>query len=127
MFHHFACILLLRYKPDSKFPTRWVRSTLSSTDVSDLFSTLCLFTCQANTFQHKILQHARAICAACKSSMQNAQLLIILCHTVFIWGPLMTSPAERREIVRMLRIFEKSHAWRTEWIVDALKTEWGMD
>ena len=38
VFHHFACILLLRYKPDTKFPTRWIHSTLSSTDVSTMFS-----------------------------------------------------------------------------------------
>ncbi|KAF1930292.1 uncharacterized protein M421DRAFT_59001 [Didymella exigua CBS 183.55] len=108
VFHHFASILLLRYGPKSKFRTQWVRSKLSSTD-------------------HEILQHARAICSACKSSMQNAQLLIVLCHTLFIWGPIITSSAERQEIVRMLRTFENMHAWRTAWIVDALKVEWGMD
>ena len=58
--------------------------------------------------------------------MQNAQLLIILCHTVFIWGPLVSEPAERKEIIHMLNEFEEQHSWRTEWIVEALKTEWGM-
>ncbi|KAF2996494.1 hypothetical protein E8E13_005418 [Curvularia kusanoi] len=107
IFHHFSYILLLRYKPDFKFPTRWVRATLSPDDA-------------------RILNHARAICAACKSSMGNPQLLIILCHTVFIWGPLMSSPAERASVVRMLSEFEKKHLWRTQWIVDALQAEWAV-
>ncbi|KAF2625063.1 hypothetical protein BU25DRAFT_441545 [Macroventuria anomochaeta] len=107
VFHHFSCILLLRYKPDSRFPIRWVPHKLSVSDC-------------------KILQHARAICSACKSSMQNVQLLIVLCHTVFIWGPLLPNPAERQEVIRMLRVFEETHSWRTEWIVDALRMEWGI-
>lgn len=105
-FYHFSCILLLRYKSASKFPIRWVNTELSPTD-------------------RKILQHARCICSAVKSSLQNAQLLIILCHTVFIWGPLMTDRREREEVLRLLGIFEDKHQWRTSWIVEALKEEWG--
>ncbi|KAJ4985008.1 arca-like protein [Stagonosporopsis vannaccii] len=108
VFYHFSCILLVRYKPDKKFHTRWVRSKLTPED-------------------RKILHHVHAICAACKSSMQNAQLLIILSHTVFIWGPLLSDPGEQKEIVKMLQYFENTHAWRTAWIVDALKGEWGVE
>lgn len=57
--------------------------------------------------------------------MGNPQLLIVLCHTVFIWGPLMSDPAERRGVVHMLVEFERMHSWRTEWIVEALRAEWG--
>ncbi|KAF3032136.1 hypothetical protein E8E12_003617 [Didymella heteroderae] len=35
--------------------------------------------------------------------------------------------AERKEILWMLGQFESMHAWRTAWIADALKGEWGMD
>ncbi|KAF9694980.1 hypothetical protein EKO04_006737 [Ascochyta lentis] len=80
VFYHFSWILLLRYKPDSKFTTRWVPAQPSLSD-------------------RKILDHARAICAA----------------------------SEQEEVIRLLRAFEEMHTWRTTWIVEALKAEWGAD
>jgi hypothetical protein len=74
-----------------------------------------------------MLEHAQAICCACKSSPQNAQLLIILCHTIFIWGPLLSNLEERIHVIHLLRTFEQNHSWRTDWVVNAIKAEWGMD
>lgn len=116
-----------------------VRPTLNVEDVSSL-SSLTFFpqgsiylpphlptpshvTSNTNPQLH-LLTHARAICAACNSSMNNAQLLIILCHTVFVWGGVITEPTEQDEVVSMLRSFEKDHAWRTAWVVEALRAEW---
>jgi hypothetical protein len=49
-----------------------------------------------------------------------------VCHTIFIWGPLVSDLKEREEIVRLLANFEKNHVWPTTWIIDALKAEWGI-
>jgi hypothetical protein len=105
-FYHFACIMLLRYKPGPKFAIRNVGS-LSETD-------------------HQILSHARAICGACNSSPETVPLAITVCHTIFIWGPLVCDPKERDQVVQLLSDFEKNHVWPTTWISNALKAEWGI-
>jgi hypothetical protein len=105
-FYHFACIMLLRYKPGPKFAIRNV-GILSETD-------------------HQILAHARAICGACSSSPETVPLAITVCHTIFIWGPLVCDPSERDQVVQLLNNFEKNHVWPTTWISNALKAEWGI-
>ena len=50
-----------------------------------------------------------------------------LCHTIFIWGPLLTLDEERKEVLQMLVDFEITQRWPTAWIVKALCTEWGLD
>jgi hypothetical protein len=32
---------------------------------------------------------------------------------------------ERDEVVQLLEEFEKSNAWPTVWIINALRTKWG--
>ncbi|KAE8839010.1 hypothetical protein HRS9139_03393 [Pyrenophora teres f. teres] len=105
-FYHFACIMLLRYKPGPKFAIRHVGS-LSPTD-------------------HQILSHARAICGASRSSPETVPLAITVCHTIFIWGPLVLDPIERGQVVEILTNFEKNHVWPTTWIINAVKDEWGV-
>ncbi|KAI8939425.1 hypothetical protein NX059_003205 [Plenodomus lindquistii] len=105
-FYHFSCIMLLSYKPGPKFAIRTV-GRLSETD-------------------HQILRHARAICGASKSSPDTVPLSITFCHTIFIWGPLVTDPDEREVILQLLVDFEKSNVWPTTWIVSAIKIQWGM-
>lgn len=46
---------------------------------------------------------------------------------MFIWGPLLSDTNERQEVMQMLQYFEKAHSWRTAWILDALKEQWGID
>lgn len=104
-FYHFACILLLTYKPGPRIGTRIVHNEASRVET---------------------LQHAEAICCASRSSPQNPQLFIILCHTVFIWGPLLMNSAKRMEVLRLLKMFEDQHSWGTSWISNALKVEWGL-
>lgn len=107
IFYHFSCILLLIYTPGTKFAIRSVHSkSLKS---------------------NQILDHSRAICCACESLPENPQLGIILCHTVFIWGPLLSKIEEQNEVIHLLQTFEKTHSWNTFWIISALKAEWGMD
>ncbi|KAH6637472.1 hypothetical protein C7974DRAFT_141897 [Boeremia exigua] len=105
--YHFACLMLHSFKPGPRFAIRSVGS-LSNTD-------------------HQILEHARAICGACKSTPETVQLSITLCHTIFVWGPLVTDPKERDEVLQLLLDFERSHVWPTAWISNALKEEWGLD
>ncbi|KAL6150117.1 hypothetical protein ACJBU6_11630 [Exserohilum turcicum] len=105
-FYHFACIMLLRYKPGSKLATHNMGS-LSEPD-------------------HQILKHARAICGAAKSSKETATLAIIVRHTVFVWGPLVSDTKEREEVVQILAQVEKDHVWPTMWIINALRVEWGI-
>jgi hypothetical protein len=50
-----------------------------------------------------------------------------VCHTIFIWGPLVTDPTERDEIIQLLVDFENNHFWPTTWIINAVKREWGME
>lgn len=38
----------------------------------------------------------------------------------------MSDLVEQKEVVGLLEFFEKTHAWRTTWIVDALKDQWGI-
>ncbi|KAH8724578.1 hypothetical protein GQ44DRAFT_727654 [Phaeosphaeriaceae sp. PMI808] len=104
-FYHFACILLLTYKPGPKFAIRNV-SRLSDTNL-------------------QILEHARALCGACKSSPETVPLSITFCHTIFIWGPLMLDSGEREQVVQILVDFENTHIWPTAWIINAVKKEWG--
>ncbi|XPS68243.1 hypothetical protein M3J09_000535 [Ascochyta lentis] len=104
--YHFSCIMLHSFKPGPRFAIRSI-GRLSNTD-------------------RTILEHARAICGACKSTPEIVQLSIILCHTIFIWGPLVTEFRERDEVVRLLLDFESNSVWPTTWIVNALKTEWGL-
>ncbi|KAF3053534.1 hypothetical protein E8E11_011480 [Didymella keratinophila] len=67
---HFCCMMLYSFKPGPRFAIRSVGS-LSNTD-------------------RQILEHARAICGACRSTPETVQLSIILCHTIFVWGPLVS-------------------------------------
>jgi hypothetical protein len=105
-FYHFTCILLLLYKPGPKFAMRNIGRELSPTD-------------------KKILEHARAICGSCKCSPATVPALITLCHTIFIWGPLLTLDDERNEVMELLAAFERDHRWPTEWIITSLKGQWG--
>ncbi|KAJ4984757.1 hypothetical protein SVAN01_09715 [Stagonosporopsis vannaccii] len=105
--YHFACIMLHSFKPGPRFAIRSVGS-LSSTD-------------------RQILEHARAICGACRSTPETVQLSIILCHTIFVWGPLVAESRERDEVVQLLEEFERTHVWPTAWIINALRVEWGLD
>ncbi|KAF1924412.1 uncharacterized protein M421DRAFT_72378 [Didymella exigua CBS 183.55] len=105
IFFHFSSILLLRYKAGAKFAIHFVRGDISPAD-------------------RQILRHIRAICSACRSARQNPQLMIVLSHTVFIWGPLLSVPQEQDEVVNLLESFEQTHAWRTSWIVELLKEQW---
>jgi len=98
--------MLLRYKPGPKFAIRNVGS-LSETD-------------------NQILTHARAISGASNSSPETVPLAITVCHTIFIWGPLVCDPKERDQVVQLLNDFEKNHVWPTTWISNALKAEWGI-
>lgn len=66
------------------------------------------------------------MCSACSSAVGNPQLMIVLSHTVFIWGPLL-GPQEQKEVIHLLESFEQTHAWRTSWIVDLLKEQWNTD
>ncbi|KAH7378844.1 hypothetical protein BKA66DRAFT_421085 [Pyrenochaeta sp. MPI-SDFR-AT-0127] len=106
-FYHFACIMLLSYKPGPKFAIRNT-NRLSDTD-------------------RQILVHARAICGASKSSPETVPLSITVCHTIFIWGPLVSAPKEQDELVQLLNRFEETHLWPTTWIINALKLEWGLE
>ncbi|KAI4940875.1 hypothetical protein J4E91_011132 [Alternaria rosae] len=75
---------------------------------------------------HQILSHARAICGASNSSPETVPLAITVCHTIFIWGPLVCNPTERDQVIQILSDFEKHHVWPTTWIINALKAEWGI-
>jgi hypothetical protein len=66
------------------------------------------------------------MCGACKCSPQTVHLSITVCHTIFIWGPLVTDPTERDELVQLLVDFENNHFWPTSWIIKAVKREWGV-
>ena len=89
------------------------------------------------------MEHARAICGACRSATFVVPSLITLCHTVFICtvqsskagnaftdscvgGPLMTDPAERDGVVQILQDMEREHSWPTAWIVNSLQDEWSI-
>jgi hypothetical protein len=80
-----------------------------------------------NMLQMQILEHARIICGACKSSPETVPLSITFCHSIFIWGPFVSDPHEQREVVQLLTNFETNHLWPTTWIINALKKEWGTD
>ncbi|KAF1355722.1 hypothetical protein EJ07DRAFT_168184 [Lizonia empirigonia] len=103
--YHFSCIMLHSFKPGLRFAIHSVER-LSGTD-------------------RQVLEHARAICGACKSAPETVQLSIILCHTIFVWGLLVTETRERDEVVQLLMDFEKNNVWPTTWIINALKLEWG--
>jgi hypothetical protein len=81
----------------------------------------------ADIEQMQILEHARIICGACKSSPETVPLSITVCHTIFIWGPLVSDLKERAAVVQLLINFEENHLWPTTWIINALKKEWGTD
>ena len=53
-------------------------------------------------------------------------ICILLCHTVFMWGPLLHDAKERSEVIVLLTEFAKVHRWSTAWIVEALTKEWGI-
>ncbi|KAF2685821.1 hypothetical protein K458DRAFT_364904 [Lentithecium fluviatile CBS 122367] len=108
VYFHFSCILLLTYKPGPKFAIRSVQGKLSETDT-------------------QILEHARETCGNCKSSPSSVPSLIILCHTIFIWGPLLFDAAERDEVLELFATFQRNHKWPTAWIIKALRVEWGME
>ncbi|KAF2641427.1 hypothetical protein P280DRAFT_398590 [Massarina eburnea CBS 473.64] len=107
-FFHFSSILLLTYKPGPKFALRNVRAKPSETD-------------------NQILDHARAICGSCKSASEVVPSLITLCHTMFIWGPLMSDSDEQNELLEILADFEKTQTWPTTWIANALRKEWAIE
>jgi hypothetical protein len=119
-FAQFATILLITYKPSSRFAIRVV-GKLHSEDVR-----ICpvVSVCELNWRQHQIMYHVRELCGACKCSPGNVGNLILLCHTVFIWGALMVEPRERNAVIELLTQFESVHSWPTGWIVDALTKEW---
>jgi hypothetical protein len=106
-FYHLARMLLAIYKPSHRFAVRGLHSTARESDI-------------------RVMMHARAICGACNSSPSTVPSLITLCHSTFIWGPLMTDPAERAGVIRLLRDMEATHAWPTTWIINSLKEEWAM-
>jgi len=105
--YQFSCIMLLSHKPGPKFAIRNV-GTLSEID-------------------RQILSHAGAICGASKSSPETVPSSIMLCHTIFIWAPLVTKPKEQEEILQLLSDFEEANLWPTAWIISAMKIQWGMD
>ena len=123
-FYHFACIMLLTYRPGPKFA---VYNAASLSDANVSHSRRTCFTIYLLVLQQKILEHARKICGACKCSPETVPLSITVCHTIFIWGPLVSNPTERDEIVQLLVDFENNHLWPTTWIINALKKEWGMN
>jgi hypothetical protein len=123
--YHFSCIMLLSFKPGPRFAIRNI-ARISSTDVSNFFMSYKDHALNL-LWQRQILEHAQAICGACKSTPETVQLSIILCHTIFVWGPLVTETRERDEVVQLLEDFEKSNVWPTTWIINALKMEWGLD
>ncbi|KIW15105.1 hypothetical protein PV08_07892 [Exophiala spinifera] len=104
-FYHLASMLLLIYKPFPRFAIRKVQRELKDADA-------------------QVMMHVRAICGACKCSQATVPSLITLCHSTFIWAPLMTDTAERQEVLQMLLDMEKKHAWPTTWIINSLKEEW---
>ncbi|KAF2869047.1 hypothetical protein BDV95DRAFT_499199 [Massariosphaeria phaeospora] len=106
-FYHFACILLLNYRPGPKFAVRNVGGGLSDID-------------------NQILDHARIMCGSCKSAASTVPNLITLCHSVFIWGPILSHPEERIEVIQLLSNLENDHVWPTTWIVNELKSQWAM-
>ncbi|KAF2122548.1 hypothetical protein BDV96DRAFT_639128 [Lophiotrema nucula] len=106
-YYHFTSLLLINYKPKPRFAVRNVDDKLSEDDLD-------------------ILNHARAICGACQCSPNNTAVSIVLCHSVFIWGPLMLEQLERDRVLQLLTTFENDHVWPTAWIVNALKAEWNM-
>lgn len=115
--------MLLSYKPGPKFAIRNV-GALSELDVSPFHQhNISPFDC----FQCQILGHAGAICGASKSSPETVPLSIMLCHTIFIWAPLVTEPKEREEILQLLVKFEETHFWPTTWIISAVKNQWNID
>ncbi|XP_014553323.1 hypothetical protein COCVIDRAFT_40633 [Bipolaris victoriae FI3] len=105
-YYHFACIMLLRFRPHSDSVVH-DGYRLSETD-------------------HQILSHAQAICGAAKSSKEAVPLAITVRHTVFIWGPLVSSEKQRKEIIEILADFERDHVWPTAWLINALRNEWDM-
>ncbi|RKK99281.1 hypothetical protein BFJ71_g6283 [Fusarium oxysporum] len=104
-FYHLARMLLKVYRPSPRFAIRNVRRTLAESDES-------------------VMEHARALCGACKGSPGTVPPLITLCHSTFIWGPLMTDEREQTSLVSMLEDLESSHAWPTAWIINVLQEEW---
>jgi hypothetical protein len=122
-FYHLACMLLAIYKPSPRFAVRGLHSTARESDI-------------------RVMMHARAICGACNSSPSTVPSLITLCHSTFICktcpgpcgvqlltltgGPLMTDPAERAGVIRLLQDMEATHAWPTTWIINSLREEWMM-
>ncbi|KAF1973597.1 hypothetical protein BU23DRAFT_133553 [Bimuria novae-zelandiae CBS 107.79] len=107
-FYHFCCILLLNYKPGPRFARRSWGHKLSDED-------------------HQALQHAREICGSVKSSPEAVSALITFCHTIFVWGPILTDATERDEVLGILANLERAQRWPTAWIISALKTEWGIE
>ncbi|KAF2787521.1 hypothetical protein K505DRAFT_411392 [Melanomma pulvis-pyrius CBS 109.77] len=105
--YHFSSLLLITHKPGPKFFLRNVGKSLTEAD-------------------HRILNHARAICGSCKCSLATVPSLMTLCHTVFIWGPLMSDPRERDEVISILTYFENMHVWPTAWIINGLREQWAM-
>ncbi|PVH93087.1 hypothetical protein DM02DRAFT_662313 [Periconia macrospinosa] len=108
VYYHLSCVLLLLYTPGPRFAIRYVHSQLSES-------------------KRQILDHSQAIYCACKSLPENPQLGIMLCYTIFIWGPLLSKTEERNEVINLLQKFEENHSWRTSWVISALKVEWGMN
>ncbi|KAF4340143.1 transcriptional regulatory moc3 [Fusarium beomiforme] len=104
-FYHLARMLLKVYRPSPRFAIRNLRRSIPESDES-------------------IMEHARALCGACKGSPGTVPSLITLCHSTFIWGPLMTDEREQISLVRMLEDLESSHTWPTTWIINALREEW---
>ena len=125
-YYHLACILLLRYKPGPKFAMRNIGASLTDEEVR-VFMIKYTITRLNHLVQYQILEHAHAICGACNSSPETVPIIITLCHTVFIWGPLLSVREEQEAVLELLAYAESSHAWPTAWITNALKGQWGIE
>ncbi|SCO36988.1 related to C6 transcription factor [Fusarium fujikuroi] len=79
-YYHLAKMLLKVYRPSPRFAIRSARRNLLESDKS-------------------VMEHARALCGACKGSPGTVPSLITLCHSTFIWGALMTDKREQTKLL----------------------------
>ncbi|KAG9736944.1 hypothetical protein KCU77_g16774, partial [Aureobasidium melanogenum] len=106
-FYSLCCMLLLIYKPAPRFAIRRVQRRMSQTDTA-------------------VIGHARALCGACWYAPDTVPSSITLCHTAFIWGPLMIDRTEQEGVIKLLERMEHRDKWPTAWIVASLKEEWSI-
>lgn len=108
-FLQLAHILLMLYKPSPRFAIHRASASLTAAETQT------------------ILDRARRICGASGSNQHVIPSMITLCHTCFIWGPLVTDVLEQEALTGMLVQFEFKHSWPTAWIIEALRSQWGHD